>query len=1345
MPDMNSSIHIKYSPVDFDPFAGPTIEQLISITEPQAEIWLACQFGGHDANRAYNESISLHLQGSLNRAALEQAVNALVRRHEALRSAFSGDGKTVLIFESLPVELAFVDLSGFAPSDQEAAIRDDRNANAQHIFDLQNGPLFRMGLLRLSETDHLFTLTAHHIVCDGWSAGVALQDLGALYTAYVQGKMPLLPPAESLGHYAAEELSFQKTNEYKAVESFWLKQYEGSVPVVDLPTDLPRPPRRTYASHRQDYRLDDDLTLALKKLGQRNGCSLVSTLLISFEVLLHRLTGQTDLIVGLPAAGQSATGHGRLMGHCVNLLPIRSRPQPEQSFGEYLKSRRDAILDAFDNQRLTFGSLLKKLSIPRDPARVPLVPVMFNVDFGLDEGIHFHDLTFELLSNPRQFEAVDLFVNAGGTQQSLTIEWSYNTQLFRPDTIDGFMAQFVQLLREVTADPSVNIGAYNVPRSEGSSEGSQFFGTVANYPCETPLHELLAKTAVQFSEKSALECNGQSLTYRELHEQANRLAGQIRQQGAGPGSVVGVMLDRTTDLVVSILAVLKAGAAFLPLDPAFPHDRLAFMLTDSGANLLLTSARYAGRLNTATPEIRVETVLSQTGEKATKAPDERITGDSLAYVLYTSGSTGKPKGVQVEHRNLVNLLYSMVAWPGMTDGDKFLSVTTVSFDIANVELFLPLLVGGTLVLADAETAKDGRLLLEALQQPGISLFQATPATYKMLLASGWDAKLPVKAICGGEPMTNDLAQKLTARTNSLWNIYGPTETTIYSIGKQILPTDVVITIGKPVQNTQVYLVDEGGKLVPHGAVGEIYIGGDGVARGYLNRPELTTEKFVLNPFGPGRLYRTGDLGQRTPDGEILCLGRIDQQVKIRGYRIELGEVENTLNNITDIQEAVVVAREDRPGDLRLVAYVVAEGVKPNEVQSAPRERISQWKQQAREFLPDYMVPTDFVAVASFALTPSGKIDRKALVQRPLNAATAAGEMQRALGAEEALLMSIWTEVLGVQNISPQDSFFDLGGHSMLALQAMTRLEKETNRRLPLAILFECPTIEKLAELLRQEQPKTPTPSLVTIKPYGSKMPIYIVHGGGLNLLTFRGLIEHMDAEQPIYGFQARGLDGIEEPLDSMDAIAADYLEELLEHNPDGPYALAGYSFGGYIALEMARQLQAQGKTVKLLGMFDTNAEESAEGRPFLDRMAWRIGRQIPKMAWIGRSLIEQPIPTLKYQGEYVERQVKNVLRAVGLAGETTYEEIGDENMIRIIEKHEIAFRNYRMRPYDGIIDVFKAQKRLYFVEDREFLGWKKYTRQGVRVHDVPGDHKEMLLPPNDKVFARVLQNALDIS
>jgi thioesterase domain-containing protein/acyl carrier protein len=695
--------------------------------------------------------------------------------------------------------------------------------------------------------------------------------------------------------------------------------------------------------------------------------------------------------------------------------------------------------------------------------------------------------------------------------------------------------------------------------------------------------------------------------------------------------------------------------------------------------------------------------------------------------------------VQIEHRSLVNLLDSMIDWPGITPDDRLLAVTTISFDIAGLELYLPLLVGATLVLADAETARDGRALLHTLTDQRISLIQATPVTYRMLLAAGWEHPLPVKVLCCGEPLPKDLAQKLTARCASLWNMYGPTETTIYSSGKQILPDDELITIGRPIHNTQLYILDEQQQPVADGVAGEIYLAGDGVARGYLNRPELTTEKFVADQFSKtpdARMYRTGDLGLFMPDGEVNCLGRIDQQIKIRGYRIEPGEIEEVLLREEGVRETLVMAREDRPGDRRLVAYVLA----PDLTDSTFATRVGDWKNNLRDVLPTYMVPSDFVRMRQWPITPNGKIDRKAL-PKP-GALTDTTQKRQPATAIEKTIAAIWRDALGVQQISLEDDFFDLGGHSMIAVQVMTQLETETGRRLPLSTLMTHSTIQKLASLFAAEKPATSWKSLVPIRPEGSKVPIYIIHGIGLNLLNFNSLVSYMDPDQPIYGLQARGLDGTDEPFDRMEDIAAFYISEILQQNPDGPYAIAGYSFGGYVALEMAQQLQHMCKSVKMLAMFDTNAEPSTKHWSKAAKLQWRIAKQFPKMLWIGKSLLSNPLSTIRYQAAFARSLVQRFKERFGFC-ETPQPEVGMDHLNRIMEKHEIAYENYAFKPYDGVIDLFKAQSRVYFVDDNKFLGWRKYAKQGVRVHNVPGDHRMMMLPPNDKVFAEMLQRALD--
>ncbi|MCK8495658.1 amino acid adenylation domain-containing protein [Spirosoma sp. RP8] len=1345
---------ITFVEVDFDPFAGPELLRLAPITESQEEIWASCQLGGDDANRAYNESVSLKLQGSLDKSALERALLAVVQQHEALRSAFSADGRQICVFQVSPIKADYIDCSKQKEEEKKAIVASYLLQDALHVFDLLNGPLIKAGLIKLSDPEHQLVLTAHHLVCDGWSMGIILQDLSALYSAYAQNVSPKLPEPASYSRYAVEQEAFEKSSQYRQIETFWIDQYSQTVPVVDLPTDFPRPALRTYKSSRRDYPLDDGLVLAVKQMGIKAGSSFVTTLVAAFEALLHRLTGQQDITLGLPAAGQSATGNLRLVGHCVNLLPLRSTIQSGQRFDDFLRQRKEEVLNAYEHQQLTFGSLLKKLPISRDASRVPLVPVIFNVDIGLDSGVDFYGLEHQLISNAREFETVDLSVNVSGSSAtSLTIECSYNTQLFQKSTIDWMMAEFVSLLKAVVANPSICIE--QIPLTNQSDllrKLANWNNTAAEYPRNTPLHELLAKTAAAFPQKTALIANGHSLDYQTLHQKADQAARAMQAGGLNVGDVVGVVLDRSPELVIALLAILKAGAAYVPIDPTYPQDRIAFMLSDSSAGLLITSKKYAGRLEHQAKEVLIESLLATYKESSHPEVYTTVSGSDLAYILYTSGSTGRPKGVLIEHENLVNLLYSMITLPGITSDDVLLGVTTVSFDIAGLELYLPLLVGATLVLADSETAKDGRALLDKLDEPvrtnagrpdqPITIMQATPVTWKMMLAAGWEKKLPLKVLCCGEPLSKDLAQKLTARCDTLWNMYGPTETTIYSTGKQILATDEIITIGWPINNTQVYVLDKQLKPQPEGIVGEIYIAGDGVARGYLNRPELTEEKFVPNPFAgsmSAKMYRTGDLGKFMANGEIHCLGRSDQQIKIRGYRVEPGEVEQALQALDGVKEALVVAREDRPGDQRLAAYLVLKSPSTDE---AFTNQVLLWRTKLQEVLPDYMVPSDFVYLTEFPVTPNGKIDRKAL-PKPNSALRSAGKgITEPVTDTEKLITAIWADTLGLEKVGIHDNFFELGGHSMIAVQVMTRLEKETGRRLPLSTLMTYPTIHKLAQLFQENKPATKWKSLVPIKPQGSKVPIYIIHGIGLNLLNFSSFLANMDPEQPIYGLQARGLDGIDEPLDTMESIAEFYNSEVLEQNPTGPYAIAGYSFGGYVALEMARQLKAMGKEVKLLAMLDTNAQEWEANYSLVNRWTRKIRRQFPKIVWFTKSLLVQPIPTIRYQQQYIERQINSLLKAVGLREEPEPEK-GFDLLSLIVEKHEIAYQNYKMKPYDGVVDLFKAKTRLYFVDDNKFLGWKKYALKGVRVHEVPGDHQMMLLPPNDKVFAQVLQKALD--
>lgn len=862
--------------------------------------------------------------------------------------------------------------------------------------------------------------------------------------------------------------------------------------------------------------------------------------------------------------------------------------------------------------------------------------------------------------------------------------------------------------------------------------------TFSDYPKEKTLPFFLNSCALRYPEKTALTFYDRNYTFHYLYETSNRLARLLVANGVSTGDIVGLAVSRSPEMLISLLAILKAGAAYVPLDPEYPKDRIEFMLEDSSAKVLLTEKKYHKHFTGNARELLIENIFSELSAYDADELQISFSSNELAYILYTSGSTGKPKGVQIRHFNLVNFLLSMQKEPGMTSADKILAVTTISFDIAGLELYLPLICGAELVLSNSSTSKDGRMLLDLLKDENITFMQATPYTWRMLIEAGWEDRLPVKILCGGEALPRDLVNKLLGRCSALWNMYGPTETTVWSTVKQI-ENDENITIGKPIANTQVYILDEKLNNLTDGSTGEIFIGGDGVALGYLNRPELTAERFIDDLFSvvPGqKIYRTGDLGRIRENGDIQCLGRIDHQVKVRGYRIELEEIEHALAQQNGIKEAVVIAREDVPGDPRLVGYVVL-----NQSAGTPpiNEIGSRWQEALLTVLPEYMVPDDFVLMEAIPITPNGKTDRKSLPVPNYSLSKKTGEYVAPRTDVEKQLADIWQEVLNIEKVSIFDNFFELGGRSLAAVQIMARIEKLTGKRLPLATLFEHSTIEKLALRVKADAKSITWESLVPIKPKGSKMPLYIVHGAGLNVLLFNALAMNMDDQQPVYGLQARGLNGVDAPLDVMEEIAANYISEIVAQNPNGPYALAGYSLGGTIAYEMARQLMEMGKEVRLLAVFDTYAKQTDRYDPALKRILSRIWLFIMQFFFSFVLFAEDPKRTTEYKVLMIKRRVIRLfwkLRGVKREGFFAYDNEIDEASAK-------AKRNYFQKPIDIAVDLFRAKKRTFYMSDFKYLGWRKFARKGVYVHDIPGEHNTIFAPPNDKEFAVVLQKCLD--
>ena len=850
----------------------------------------------------------------------------------------------------------------------------------------------------------------------------------------------------------------------------------------------------------------------------------------------------------------------------------------------------------------------------------------------------------------------------------------------------------------------------------------------------TDIAQLITDQSAANPNKIAIKHNGDGITYRELETASNQIASFFKSAGYGSGDVIAVAMDRSIGMSVCLLAIMKAGAGYLPVDPNLPFERVEFIMNDSATRVLIISGNYVEKYKKHSSTLIFEDIWAMRSGFANERPAEPII-DNLAYILYTSGSTGQPKGVAVTHRNFLNLLQSIQKEPGIAADDKMLGITTMSFDISELESFGPLISGAQLIILDTEIAKDGRALAEFIEAEGLSIVQATPFTWKMMLEYGWEKHLPIKAFCGGEAMSRELAGKLIARCNEVWNMYGPTETTIYSVIKKVTDNTQPITIGKPIDNTQVYILDENLNEVPYGAEGELYIGGTGVARGYVNRDQLTASKFIADKFSGvegARIYRTGDLGKWLDNGEILCLGRIDHQIKIRGYRIETEEIITQLKQQAKIKDAYVIVYEDAVQNQRLVAYLAPKTIITN-------NDIKNFKNRLKEVLPDYMVPTDYVVIPFIPVMTNGKIDRNALPSPELGKNVA--EYVAPVTELEKSITDIWMANIGIKHIGTNDDFFNLGGNSLLAAKTMMQIEKITGTRIPLATIFKNPTIKQLAAVINNPN-QSPYKSLVEIKPGGSKLPLYIVHGIGLNVLNFRSMVMKLDADQPVYGLQSLGLTDKSQPAEDMRVIAAAYNDEILMHNPDGPYLIAGYSFGGYIAYEMVRQLKEKGKEVALLILFDTNLQEPTHQYNLPKKVLKKSLRQIYKLLFRIRSIARHPKENAEYLKTYYSRKFSGLIRITDFLDEQDPENL-PEFMQVIANKLRIAFDKYKIVPVDVKIDLFKANDRFYFVDDPKYLGWKDYALQGVNVHVVPGDHKDMFTPPHDIALANALQKRLN--
>ncbi|HSK75928.1 MAG TPA: amino acid adenylation domain-containing protein, partial [Thermoanaerobaculia bacterium] len=1052
---------------------GPGAPRPLSFA--QERLWFLDQLDPGKAT--YNIPNALRLTGRLDVAALAASLAEVVRRHEVLRSTFTlAGGQPVQVAGPPSTAMPVVDLTAVPGELRAEEVRRRMAEEVDRPFDLSRGPLLRALLLRVAPEEHVAVLTLHHVASDGWSMGVLVREVAALYPALSQGRPSPLPELPiQYADFARWQRGWLQGEVLEQEIAYWRARLAGVAP-LDLPTDRPRPPVQTFRGAALPLTLGSGTGEALEALGRRSGATFFMTALAAFMTLLHRYAGQDDIAVGTPSANRNRPEIEGLIGFFVNTLVVRADASGDPSFRELLGRVREASVGAFAHQDLPFEKVVEELRPERDLSRSPLFQVMFILQNLRAEPVKLPGLVLA----PQPWEVttakldltLSLFEGAGHLTGS--IEW--NTDLFERATIERMAGHLKILLAGIAADPEKRLS--ELPLLSGAERRqilSEWNETARDWPRETLIHELFEQQAARRPEAVAVTFAGERWTYRDLDLRANRLAHHLRRLGVGPETRVGLAVERSAEMVSALLGVLKAGGAYVPLDPSHPAERLGMVLDDSAVSVLLTEEKLLSVL----PPVNARIVcLDRDGEaiaaESAEAPERLGSEENLAYVIYTSGSTGRPKGVELPHRAVVNFLRAMAERPGLGEADAVPALTTLSFDIAGLEIYLPLAVGGRIEVVGRDEAADGARLAARLASSGATAAQATPATWRMLLESGWEGLPGLKVLCGGEALPRDLAQELLARGVELWNVYGPTETAVWSAVGEVTPGEGPVRLGRPIANTEFFIVDPGGGPVPVGVAGELRIGGEGLARGYLARPELTAERFVPHPWSarPGaRLYRTGDLVRFREGGELEFLGRIDHQVKVRGFRIELGEIEAALARHPAVRQAVAAVHEEG-GDKRLVAWLVPEGTAPTP--GGLRDFL-------RRSLPEYMVPGAFVALPALPLPPSGKVDRKAL---PAPETGGPGEADAApLTPVEEVVAAIWAEVLRRERVGARESFFDLGGHSLLATQVISRVRTALGVDLPLQRMFESPTVAGLAravEEARREREGLAIPPIVPV-------------------------------------------------------------------------------------------------------------------------------------------------------------------------------------------------------------------------------------------------------------------------
>jgi len=1334
----------EYNPLlQSHPMEEVTISKTFPSTPSQMEIWLQCYLGGKEANMAYNESYSHRLYGDLKPDFMKEALEIVVASHEGMRAVFSSDGTHINILESIKLPYVYNDISDYTEEEKAFYIEKHSIESGYYKFDLEKGPLFFFELTKISETEHRITNTGHHIIFDGWSSVLLYSHIGLIYGQLCEGKEVFLPYLHKMSDYVVKLQTLSESEEHRKSRDFWLTKLSNPVPHLDLPIDFERSPIRDLRAKQLIYVATPGLIVQGKKFGASRQISIHLLLLSIYEIFLSQWAKNPDVVIGMPRAGQPAMDSLNMIGHSVFLLPIRAHVDLELTFDEYLQERSKAFKEVLEHGTISYGELIQGLKLKRDLSRVSLLPITFNNSISLERRMNFGDLERVLVSNPKAFGNFEILIDLFGTIQNATYEWTYNRSLFKEETIMDAAGKYDRLIKHLIESPSLKLEAIKSmfeeaePTEIGMTAEPKVNETVTPVIKSIPLAvEMFQNVSFNFSEKIAVTTNDKSITYKELNEQSNRLACLLREKGVVPGDFVGVYLERSNATIIAVMAVLKAGAAYLPIDVEIPVDRVIFMLKNSYSKYYITDQSTFKNGVLADKRIVFDQAIQASDHFPSENNPVETSLENPMYIIYTSGSTGNPKGVILTHKNLNYLITEPIRGLDYKSDDVLLGVTSVSFDMATFEILLPYLFGATVYMLDKYQRKDPKYILSVLESMEMTKMFATPTHWQMMINSGWEKPMSgLMAICAGEPLKKSLVDQLAPYTKEIFNMYGPTETTVFTNLKKIDPSESQINIGKEVSGTTIYFVDKSGKLVTTPNVsGEIWIGGDCVGKGYLGMDELNSEKFIQNPFAefPERIFRSGDLGHRLTNGDIQCDGRLDYQVKIRGHRIELGEIEQRILQSDEVSNAVVLT-EDSQGFVSLIAFISLKNnykghIVFEDFQEALRERLLLG-------LPEYMIPSDFRFVEEFNLTTSGKIDRLQLINNysKLEKDISENTHTETFSDDEQRVYSIWTSVLGNSRLTLDSDFFLSGGHSLLGVKLISLLEKEFNVSLTLLLLFQFPTIRTLTARITQETKDVTSDSLILIKKGSPEKVLCFVHGVGLNPIEVKMIVENMGEDHTIYGLQSPAISGNAKPFNTIPEMASHYIQELKHSGIKSPYNLIGNSIGGLIVYEMAKQLKsAQGK-VGFVGMIDTIALCYYEKPKDLGS---RLSKSMKKLKFEVQFLLDDIPYYVNHRARYIQEKWNHI------KGEDKNENDLSTRIKWIEHVNRKAWECYTIEPIEIDITLFLAERKTFYVDDFETLGWSKYTRS-VERYVMPGEHSNMLKPPHGKEFTAILKDKLN--